>query len=168
MGFGGPARKFFYAADDPRVQAVSAAQRRVDRIAEEARRAPPSIRREPPPAPSTLSPSANLLEQRVAEELAYARRLLDSMGDTLSGDMGVLGRHTRTLQGFDIVGQILDGLASVVGARDKDGAIDRLGLEDLRNRLRRKNLDGEGGVPRTGAELEWGAEWMCEAGAKVC
>lgn len=160
MAFGRAGRAFFYAADDPRVQAASASQRRVDRIAEEARRAAQPLRRElPPPAPA-LAPSRDLMEQRVAEELAYARRLLDSMGATLAGDMAVLARHGRTLQGFDIVGQILDGLASVVGARDKAEAIGRLGLEDLRNRLKRTSLEG-GGVPRTGAELDWGADWIC-------
>ena len=168
MAFGGPARKFFYAADDPRVQAASAAQTRVDRIAAEARRATaPVVPISAPRAAPKLAASSDPLEQRLAEELAYARRLLDSMGDTLSGDMAVLSRHQRALQGFDIVGQILDGIASVVGARDKADAVRQLGMEDLRNRLRRTGLDGAP-VPRTGAELEWGAEWMCEAGAKGC
>lgn len=147
----------------------SSAQARVDRIAAEARRSAAPVVRLTPLAQPPLAPSPKLLEQRVAEELAYARRLLDSMGNKLSQDTGVLSRHTRTLQGFDVVGQMLDGLASVVGVADKDEAIERLGMEDLRNRLRRGGLPTENGaVPRTGAELEWGAEWMCSFGREGC
>ena len=166
MAFGRSAKPFFYAGDNPQVQAVSSAQARVDRIAAEARRAAQPLRRELPPPPPPLAPSTIPLDNRVAEELAYARRLLDSMGGTLACDMAVLARHKRTLQGFDVIGQILDGLAGVVGARDKTEAVDRLGLEDLRNRLRRTGLDGV--VPRTGAEFEWGADWISGLDGRPC
>lgn len=147
---------------------VSAAQARVDRIAAEARKAAAPTSVAAPPAPAPLAPSPDVLEQRLAEELAYARRLLDSMGALFSRDTAVLSRHTRTLQGFDIVGQLLDGIASVVGSADKSDAVRQLGLEDLRNRLRRAGLEGRE-VPRTGADLEWGAEWICGLGkGKSC
>ena len=38
-----------------------------------------------------------LMGRRLAEELEYARRLLDTMGDELAADMGVIMRHSVAL-----------------------------------------------------------------------
>lgn len=167
MAWRGLAKLPGYGADVPSAH-PSSAQARVDRIAAEARRAALPAVAPPPPPIAPLAPSDDALERRLAEEIAYARRLLDSMAEKLSADTGVLTRHTRTLQGFDIVGQMLDGLGSVIAAKNKADAIDRLGMEDLRNRLKRKGLNDGAKVPRTGAELEWGADWICQLGRDGC
>src|SRR3954452_21592108 len=66
----------------------------------------PSIRRDPPPTPKALIPTDDELMLRVAEEVDYVRRILGSMGDELSSDTLVVGRHLAELQSLDIVGQM--------------------------------------------------------------
>jgi len=119
------------------------AQARCDAIQAEFRsgEAPrPSIRREPPPLPAALQPSDDVIKLRLAEELEYARRMLDTMGDELSGDMGVVMRHGMALQTVDIVGQMLGHIANVVRSSDPEGAVDRIGMCDLKARLTRKSV----------------------------
>jgi hypothetical protein len=41
------------------------------------------------------------------------------------------------MQSFDIIGQLLGHLAKVMGADDKLEAIDRIGMQELRSRLKR-------------------------------
>jgi hypothetical protein len=112
-------------------------QAECDAIQSEARRNPerPSILREVPIVP--LEPTEDLLEARLAEELAYAQRMLEALGDTLTGDPLVLQRHHTALQTFDILGQMLGHLAKVIGTSEKAAAIDRIGMQDLRGRLTR-------------------------------
>ena len=101
----------------------------------------PSIRREnPPPLPPALVPTDDVLRLRLAEELEYARRILDSMGDDLSADMNVLLRHAASLQSFDIIGQILGHIANVVRSTDPDCAVDLIGMCDLKGRLKRQSI----------------------------
>ena len=117
-------------------------QARCDEIQAEFRsgQAPrPSIRREPPPLPAALQPSDDVLKLRLAEELEFARRMLDTMGDELSGDLGVVMRHGMALQSVDIVGQMLGHIANVVRSSDPAGAVDRIGMCDLKARLTRKS-----------------------------
>lgn len=66
---------------DPRT--MVRAQDRCDAIQAEFRATPPrpSIRREAPPLAPALTPTDDALMLRLAEELDYARRMLDSMGD---------------------------------------------------------------------------------------
>ena len=66
-----------------------------------------SIRREAPPLPPGLVPTDDALRLRLAEELEYARRMIEAMGDTLSADPQLVMRHMVSLQSIDIVGQIL-------------------------------------------------------------
>lgn len=47
--------------------------------------------------------------------------------------------------------QSLGHLASVVGAADREEAIDRIGVADLRTRIRRKSLADEGIVGLAGS-----------------
>lgn len=101
-------------------------------------RARPSIRRDPPPAPKALVPTDDDLMLRLAEELEYARRTLSSMGDELSSDVLVVGRHLAELQSLDIAGQMLGHIASVLRSSDMAGAVDRIGMADLKARLTRK------------------------------
>lgn len=97
-----------------------------------------SIRREPPPLPQALIPTDDLLMLRLAEELDYARRMLDQMGDALAADPMVLTRHSVALQSVDIVGQIMGHIAAVVRSSDPTGALERIGMADLKGRLQRK------------------------------
>jgi hypothetical protein len=97
-----------------------------------------SIRREPPPLPAALVPTDDLLRVRLAEELEYARRMLDQMGDALSADHVVVGRHMTSLQTVDIVGQLLGHVANVIRSSDPEGAVERIGMCELKGRLTRK------------------------------
>ena len=119
------------------------AQARVDAIqaehrAEGARR---SIRREPPPMPAALIPTDDELRVRLAEELEYARRMLEAMGDTLSNDSAVVMRHMVSLQSIDIISQLLGHVAAVTRSSDPIGAVQRIGMCELKARLTRYTVD---------------------------
>ena len=120
------------------------AQHRCDAIQAEYRADPgsrPSIRlANPPPIDPALIATENQLSLRLAEELDYARRLLDSMGDALSADVGVVMRHTVALQSIDIIGQLLGHIAAVTRSSVPDRAVDRIGMGDLKARLTRRSL----------------------------
>lgn len=75
------------------------------------------------------------LSLRLAEELDYARRMLDAMGDDLAADMGVVMRHSVALQAVDIVGQMLGHIANVVRSADPKASVDRIGMGDLKARI---------------------------------
>ena len=72
------------------------------------------------------------LEDLLAAELDHARDMLVMMGDELAGDFAVVSRHGLALQAVDIVGQMLGHIANVVRAEDRPGAVDRIGMCDLR------------------------------------
>ena len=120
------------------------AQQRCNAIQAEYRADPgsrPSIRLANPPAiDPALIPTEDQLRLRLAEELDYARRMLDSMGDALSADVGVVMRHTVALQSIDIIGQLLGHIAAVTRSSAPDRAVDRIGMGDLKARLTRKAL----------------------------
>lgn len=118
------------------------AQQRCDAIQAEFRAKPrrPSIRRDAPPIPAPLVPTDDALNLRLAEELDYARRLLDSMGDSFSADPALLMRHAVPLQSIDIVGQILGHIANVVRSSDPDSTVDRIGMCELKARLTRTSI----------------------------
>jgi hypothetical protein len=99
-----------------------------------------SIRREPPPLSAALVPTDDPLRLRLAEELEYARRMLGIMGDELAGDGAVVVRHGRALQSVDIVSQLLGHLASVIRSSDPGGAVERIGMAELKARLMRKSM----------------------------
>lgn len=134
--FGAPAhlKKAISPLDD--------AQARCDAIQAEYRAKPErrSIRREPPPLAAALVPTDDLLKLRLAEELEYARRMIDGMGDSLSADPSVVARHMLTLQAVDIAGQILGHIANVIRSSDADGAVERIGMCDLKARLKRQSI----------------------------
>lgn len=99
-----------------------------------------SIRREAPPLPQALVPTDDVLSLRLAEELEYARRMIETMGDALSADAAVVMRHMVELQSVDIVGQMLGHIASVIRSSHPEGAVERIGMCDLKARLTRKSL----------------------------
>ena len=98
-----------------------------------------SIRRDDaPPLDPALVPTENELRLRLAEELDYARRMLDAMGDELSADMAVVMRHGVALQTVDIVGQMLGHIANVTRSAAPDLAVDKIGMCELKARLTRR------------------------------
>jgi hypothetical protein len=116
-------------------------QARCDAIVADAKSKPrPSIRRDVPLTPPPPLPTDDPLLLRLAEELEYARRLLDVMGDELCGDAAVVMRHSVALQSVDIVGQILGHIANVVRSSDPPETVNRIGMCELKGRLLRKSL----------------------------
>ena len=85
-----------------------------------------------------LEPTDDVIESRLAQELDYAQRLLETVGDAFVSDPMIREHHETTMQSFDIIGQLLGHLAKVVGAKDKSQAIDRIGMQELRARLKRR------------------------------
>lgn len=122
--------------------AAQGAQERCDAIQAEFRATGErrSIRREAPPLPSSRVPTDDPLKLRLADELDYVRRMLDVMGDQLSADMGVLMRHGVSLQTVDIAGQILGHIASIVRSSDPDGAVENIGMCELKARLKKQAI----------------------------
>jgi hypothetical protein len=114
-------------------------QRRVDAIQAEARggHTPPIVQQAPAVHGEKVAAD---LDGRLADELAYVQRLLESLGDELIGEPAVVLRHSRALQGLDIASQILSHVASVIVAGDREGAVEQIGMQDLRARLKRKPL----------------------------
>jgi hypothetical protein len=82
------------------------------------------------------------LDTKLAEELAHVKRLLEAVGDELIAEPLFVQRHAQTLQGIDLAGQILANVASIIVAEDREEAIDRIGMEDLRARLRGEAAPG--------------------------
>lgn len=78
------------------------------------------------------------LDHRLAEELAYVGRLLDTVGDELSDDPVMLQRHAQSLQNFDLACQIMGHISAILGASDRADAVAAVTLEELRTRLLRK------------------------------
>lgn len=123
---------------------LRSAQARCDSIQAEFRSQPQSGEKKPlrrehvPPLDPALVPCDDQLRIRLAEELEYARRLLEAMGDELSADMGVIMRHAVALQSIDIVGQMLGHIATVTRSSAPDRAVERIGMCELKARLLRK------------------------------
>lgn len=75
------------------------------------------------------------LDQLLAAELDHARDLLVMMGDELAMNNELVAEHGMALQAIDIVGQMLGHIANVVRAEDRDEAIERIGMCDLKAKL---------------------------------
>jgi hypothetical protein len=131
--------KFFARPMQDDIEA--AGQARVDAIVAAARAQTPTVPVRPKfrePAHSTQASSTDLIDNRLAEELAFARRTLENMGDSLCDDAVFLARHQVTLQTVDLLAQILGHLATVIGSADREKAVSQIGMVELRNRLGRK------------------------------
>ena len=107
-----------------------------DPVEEEARK---PIRRNPPLRPVPAPQSEHFLHKRLGEELDYVRRMLDALGDQLAGDPILIRRHAVELQSLDIVGQILGHIGNVVRSSDPQGAVEAIGMGDLKARLTRQS-----------------------------
>jgi hypothetical protein len=117
-------------------------QRRVDALQAQAR-AGIAVAPAPRPAETPAAAGADAHEHfkaRLADELAYVQRLLDSMGEELIGEPIIVAHHARTLQNIDIASQILAHLSTIVRADDPIAAVERIGMDDLRARLKRRPL----------------------------
>lgn len=132
--------KYYYGAPAH----LRGAQARCDSIQAEVRSAAAtgerrSIRRDDaPPLDPALVPCDDELRLRLADELEYARRMLDAMGDELSADLGVVMRHGVSLQTVDIVGQMLGHIATVTRSSAPERAVERIGMCELKARLTRR------------------------------
>jgi hypothetical protein len=84
-----------------------------------------------------LEPTNDIIESRLSQEIEYAQRLLEAVGDCFVSDPDILERHETTMQSFDIIGQLLGHISKVMGAKDKREAINRIGMQELRSRLKR-------------------------------
>lgn len=114
--------------------AAPASQGRVDLIQAAARQGQNAASL---PAPPPADRWMGELESRMAEELAFVQRLVETLGDALVSDPAVVHRHTEALQNIDVASQILGHLSRVVGAPDRAEAVRGIGMEDLRARLTR-------------------------------
>ena len=99
---------------------------------------PRPLRRDPPVRQAPSPPSEDVLHIRLGEELDYVRRLLDIMGDQLSGDPILLRRHGVALQSIDRMGQILGHVGKIIRSSDPHLAVDAIGMVDLKARLTRR------------------------------
>jgi hypothetical protein len=75
------------------------------------------------------------LDRLIAAELDHARDLLIMMGDELAMSPTIVAEHGMALQAVDIVGQMIGHLANVVRAEDRQVAIDRIGMCELKAKL---------------------------------
>jgi hypothetical protein len=114
-------------------------QRRVDAIQAEARAGINPVQQTTAPEPKPPAPLTDL-DKRLAHELGYVQRLLESLGDELIKDLFLVQRHGQSLQSLDLVNQILGHVATILCAEDKAAVVEEIGMEDLRARLKRKPI----------------------------
>ena len=75
------------------------------------------------------------LDLLLAAELDHARDMLMMMGDELAMSAEIVAEHGTALQAVDIVGQMLGHIANVVRADDRNSAIARIGMCELKTKL---------------------------------
>ena len=75
------------------------------------------------------------LDLLLAAELDHARDMLMRMGDELAMSQEIVAEHGTALQAVDIVGQMLGHIANVVRADDRNSAIARIGMCELKTKL---------------------------------
>ena len=75
------------------------------------------------------------LDLLLAAELDHARDMLVMMGDELAMSTEIVAEHGTALQAVDIVGQMLGHIANVVRADDRNSAIARIGMCELKTKL---------------------------------
>lgn len=94
----------------------------------------------PAEAPAALVAGLSVaeLEARLAEEIVYVRRLLDTLGEEIAEDPIVLQRHMQALQNLDRASQVLEHLGAILSASDRLAAAEAVKMHELRTRLLRK------------------------------
>ena len=58
-----------------------------------------------------------------------------------SSDGAVVVRHGTSLQSVDIVGQMIGHIANVIRSSDPEGAVELIGMSELKARLQRRSID---------------------------
>ena len=97
-----------------------------------------SIRRiEMPVDDPALTPTEDVLRQRISDELDFAWRQLDLVAATMARDALTSARHRPSLQTIDLVGPTLGQLAVVLRSSLPGAAVERVPMVDLRGRLQR-------------------------------
>ena len=99
-----------------------------------------SIRRDPPPLEPALVSTNDPHKLRLAEDLEYARCLIEALGDPVCSDPLLVTRHAVPLQSIEVVGQMLGHLATVTRSSVPERAVGRIGMNDLRARLTRRSV----------------------------
>jgi hypothetical protein len=134
--------EYYGAPAHLRTSPSTAAQSRCDDILSDYRANPAAAPAFPaPPTPPAPPPATDdLLLLRLAEELEYARRMMDAMGDALCADPAVVMRHSVSLQSVDIVGQMLGHIANVVRSSRREDSVELIGMCELKSRLTRRSL----------------------------
>jgi hypothetical protein len=112
-------------------------QRQVDAVQRAVRAGLSTSAYEAEPATSAWEGELNA---RIADEIKYVARLIESLGDQLSGDPLILHKHAGSLQNIDRANQILSHLADLVTAVDPAARVAEIGMTDLRARLTRRSL----------------------------
>jgi hypothetical protein len=82
-----------------------------------------------------MAPDPSPLDLLLAAELDHARDMLVLMGDELAMSAEIVAEHGTALQAVDIVGQMLGHIANVVRADDRQAAINRIGMCELKTKL---------------------------------
>jgi hypothetical protein len=112
---------------------LGSGQSRVDRI-QSAIRSGAMVSAEvraPAPNPAEAQP----VERSIAAELARVKRMLDKVSEELTDDVEIIVRHERAIQNFDIAAMIVEELAAVLAADDREAAVGSVLMHDLRSRL---------------------------------
>ena len=89
----------------------------------------------PPGEPPPERIDRDRLDALIAEEIDQVGRALEAALDELSENPEVITRHERALQSLDIACAILDSLAPVLRAADRDKAVDSIAMHEIRSRL---------------------------------
>lgn len=109
----------------------SLGQLRVDRIQETVR----SGAALPPEQERAASADAGPIDDRIVAELLNVKRMLDAVSEELTDDIDVLIRHATAMQNFDIAVAIVEALAQVMDADDREAAAAKVNMHELRERL---------------------------------
>jgi hypothetical protein len=97
-----------------------------------------AIRRlELPVTDPALAQTDDPLRRRIAEELDFAWRQLNSLGNAIARDGLMAARHGSAVPTLDGVGKVLGQLAAVLRSSSPDLAIERMLGAELRDRLQR-------------------------------
>jgi hypothetical protein len=131
---------------DDEYPAMAAHQREVDAI-QAAIRAEGRIARPPlfKPAPARPTPSRDVLDHRIAEELEAIARRLEMLGGVLASEPILIQRHAGQLQSIDLIKQTLCHLSQVVATQEREKAVALITLSELKSRLERRPLSGIAG-----------------------
>lgn len=116
--------------------AAAAGQRDVDRMVAQSRgQVAPLTQPRKPEAPSEER-RANTVA-RIAEEIAFAARRLEHLGNMLADDRAAVARHVAHLQQLDTTAQVLGHLSRLLTCDAPEEQLATIGMQDLRRRLER-------------------------------